>query len=331
MNIAPLIMSEGNWLSMDKFMDKALFDEEYGYYSKNIPNIGYRGDFSTISTQSNLLAIKLIAHWEELCKSLGCILPFIEIGGGSGTLMNDISRELGFFRRMRARYHMVERSEQLRTLQKTLGGGFVRTHATIQAALKSTNGKAFIFSNELPDAFPARQFVFQEGEWLELGLAILDERIQRQAWKQDLPKSCVFEQWAQEGQVVEVHESYHRWYAAWQAHWLSGCFVTIDYGNINEELYYRRPGGSLRGYKAHQVLDFDQLPALAGHCDMTCDVNFTDLVNLANGCMGDVVHLINQHDYLSPLARPDNIADAHVIAKPGAGDHFQVLIQQRFN
>lgn len=323
-------MAEGNWLSMDKFMDKALFDVEFGYYSQNINSIGYRGDFSTSATQSTLLARKIVAHWQECCDSLGFILPFIEIGGGTGTLMNDISRELGFLRRMRARYHMVERSPQLRMLQKALGGGFVRTHETIHAALKSTKGRAYIFSNELPDAFPARQFVFQEGEWLELGLAILDKRIQRQAWKQELPKSSVFECWAQEGQVVEVHESYHRWYASWQDNWTSGYFVTIDYGNINEKLYYRRPQGSMRGYKAHQILDFDELLPLVGHCDITCDVNFTDLRHLAEGCMGDVVELINQHDFLAPLARPGDRADAHVIAKPGAGDHFQVLIQQRF-
>ena len=329
MNIAPYIISRGNWLSMADFMDTALFDPEGGYYSNNIPLIGQRGDFSTCATQSTLLARRLVAAWESCCKACGRRLPFLEIGGGSGDMMLNISRELGFFGRMRTRYIMVERSERLRGIQKTIGGGFVRTFETIEKALKSCNGGAFIFSNELPDAFAARQFVFQEGEWYELGLSCNEGKIFRQAWKRPLPKSSAFERWAQEGQVIEVHESYHQWYASWQQLWKQGCFTTIDYGDVNELLYYRRPTGSMRGYKAHQLLNVDELPALAGACDITCDVNFTDLKALAESCVGDQVELMNQAEYLQHLALPDDEGDQHLIRCPGAGDHFKVLVQFR--
>ncbi|MFI3243442.1 MAG: SAM-dependent methyltransferase [Akkermansia sp.] len=330
MKISPLISSMDNWMPIDQFMDIALFDEHGGYYSQGIKCVGYRGDFSTTASQSRILARRLVKEWKQCCKDCGCHLPFIEIGGGSGDLMLDIQREIGFVNRLRTLYYMVEKSPKLRDFQKSVGGGFVRTKDNIISALNACKGRAFIFSNELPDAFPARQFVFQEGEWHELGLAVLDGQITRQAWKRPLPESCVFERWAQEGQVVEVHQSYHQWLASWQQYWLCGAHITIDYGDVNEKLYYRRPAGSLRGYKAHQLLSADELPTLAGQCDITCDVNFSDLYHLAKRIPEDAVRLMNQHDFLKECAQEGDAADAHLIAIPGAGDHFKVLICQRF-
>ena len=330
MNIGPHIIANGNWLSMDRYMELALFDEEGGYYNSNIADIGVRGDFSTSATISDLLARKLVAQWKKTCDACGRFLPFLEIGGGNGDLSMSISRSLGFFDKLRATYLMVDRSRTLRDFQKMAGGTFVRVYATIEEALKHARGRAFIFSNELPDAFPARQFVYQSGEWLELGLSVIEGKITRVATRRPLPASTVFSHWAREGQIVEVHESYHTWYAGWQKHWRCGSFVTIDYGESVDTLYYRRPHGSLRGYKAHQQLSIEELPPLTGHCDITADVNFTDLINLAKECPGDAVEYMSQRDFLRELAKPNHPGDQHLIAVPGAGDHFRVLIQHRF-
>lgn len=331
MNLAPHILAHGNWISTEEFMELALYDDLGGYYNSNITNIGFRGDFSTTATMSDLLARRLVQQWKQACDAAGCRLPFIEIGGGNGDLAMGIARTLGFFGRMQARYYMVDRARALRSLQQMVGGNFVRVYPEMEAALKHARGRAFIFCNELPDAFPARQFVYQEQEWLELGFAVEEGRIIRAAARRPLPASSAFTRWAKEGQIIEVHESYHKWYANWQQHWRCGCFVTIDYGELNETLYHRRPQGTLRGYKAHQLLSVEELPALAGHCDITADVNFTDLQELAKRCVGDVIQYTSQHDYLKALADPASAADRHLIAVPGAGDHFNVLIQQRFD
>ncbi len=330
MNIAPHILAHGNWISMEEFMEIALYDENSGYYSANIPGIGVRGDFSTSATLSDLLARRIISQWKQACRACGRNLPFIEVGGGNGDLAMAIARNLNLWQRLTTRYYMVDRSLALRNLQAMVGGYFVRIRTSIEKALKSTDGHAFIFSNELPDAFPARQFVYQESEWLELGLSVQDGRIIRQANRRPLPESSAFARWASEGQVVEVHESYHKWYAEWQKLWKCGTFVTIDYGEEIETLYYRRPAGTLRGYKAHTMLSADELPPLAGHCDITADVNFTDLRVLADRCLGDIVEFMTQRDFLLPCVNPNNAADAHLVATPGAGDHFRVLIQHRF-
>ncbi len=330
MNIAPHILAHGNWISMEEFMELALYDEAQGYYSANIATIGYRGDFSTSATMSDLPARRLIAHWQQACRECSCNLPIIEVGGGNADLAMAISRNLSLWQRLRMRYYMVDRSLALRNLQAMVGGTFVRVKDSIEKALKAAGGRAFIFCNELPDAFPARQFVYQGGEWLELGLSIQGGRIIRQANRTTLPESFAFSRWATEGQVIEIHERYHKWYASWQKLWTCGIFVTIDYGELNDTLYHRRPAGTLRGYKAHQLLTADELPPLAGHCDITADVNFTDLRTLAERCLGDAVEYMSQRDYLLPFVQEGNAADAHLVAIPGAGDHFNVLIQHRF-
>lgn len=331
MNLAPHILARGGWLSMAEFMEIALYDEQQGYYSARVQHIGYRGDFSTSATQSDLLARRLVAHWRQACTAFGCTLPFIEFGGGNGDLALGIARQLSFWERLRARYYMVDRSPGLRRLQAMVGGHFVRVYATPEAALKHAGGKAFIFCNELPDAFPARQFTYRGGQWLELGLSVRDGQITEAARPcPDLPESSAFRRWCTEGQVIEVHESYHRWYAQWQPHWQGGAFITIDYGEPNDTLYHRRPAGTLRGYLAHTLLSKEEIIATAGRCDITADVNFTDLQQLATRNAGDLVQLCTQRDYLLPCVDPTNPADAHLTAIPGAGDHFHVLTQHRF-
>lgn len=331
MNIAPHILANGNWLSTEQFMEIALFDEQGGYYNANINNIGVRGDFSTSATLSDLPARRLVAEWKRACAACGRTLPFLEIGGGNGDLAMGIARELGFFGRLRASYLMVDRSRTLRDFQKMVGGTFVRVYATVEEALKHCGGRAFIFCNELPDAFPARRFRYSEGQWAELGYTTENGRIVRCTHPcPALPRSHAFARWAQEGQIIEVHESYHRWYAAWQPLWTCGTMVTIDYGELNDTLYRRRPAGTLRGYKAHTLLSAEELPALAGHCDITADINFSDLISLAEGCIGDRLQYMSQRDFLKDYADLNNPADCHLIDIPGAGDHFNVLIQHRF-
>jgi SAM-dependent MidA family methyltransferase len=53
--------------------------------------------------------------------------------------------------------------------------------------------------------------------------------------------------------------------------------LTIDYGDTMPALYHRRPQGSLRGYAAHQLLTGTEIYQAPGRCDLTADVNFSDL------------------------------------------------------
>ena len=147
------IAAAGGWLSLEAFMQLALHHPQEGYYSSSIENIGSRGDFSTTPTLSPILAKAVAARWKEACARCGRRLPLLEIGAGSGALAVKVLEQLGFWNRLNTDYVIVESSPRLREFQHLLLGSQAKIYATMEKALKHCGGKAFIFSNELVDAF----------------------------------------------------------------------------------------------------------------------------------------------------------------------------------
>ena len=64
-----MILKNNIKISLDKFIDKALYNKSKGYYAKKNP-IGYKGDFITspnISIMfSEMIAIWIVSLWENL-------------------------------------------------------------------------------------------------------------------------------------------------------------------------------------------------------------------------------------------------------------------------
>ena len=265
----------GGSIPFHRFMREALYHPAFGYYSARIHTVGRRGDFSTMATLDRSLA-QGIASWIE--KHSTC--DVIEIGAGSGQLARDILTSLGWWKSLRLRYHIVEVSTPLREAQKKLlRGRRVTWHESLPAALDQLGGRAHIFSNELVDAFPCRVFERTDTDWQELHVRIEGGRCHEILGPCTIPESTVFHQPFQSGQRVEVHESYLDWLQDWAPKWKSGAMLTIDYGDTMPSLYHRRPAGSLRGYAAHQVLTGADIYQAPGRCDLTADVNFSDLEN----------------------------------------------------
>ncbi len=260
-------------ISFEEFMQGALYDPLSGYYTRHIRTVGRTGDFTTLPQLDGLLA-RRIAAW--LHASRGGCRHVIEIGAGTGELALGVWKSLGWWRRLRWQFHIVDVSPPLRQRQKaTLRGVPVHWHDTMQSALQATGGRALIYSNELPDAFPCRVFEKKAGQWQEVFVSTSGRReILRETHP---PASSVFDIPHPEGQRVEVHTSYRDWLAGWAPHWKDGRMLTIDYGAEAATLYRRRLQGSLRGYFMHQRLYGVDLLAAPGRCDLTCDVNFTDL------------------------------------------------------
>ena len=227
-------------------MARALFDPQRGYYTRNIKTVGARGDFSTSATLSPELG-KRIAAWLKGARNV------IEIGAGNGQLMEQVQRSLGLLKRWRMRFHMVETSPVLREQQqKRLRG--VTWHETIESALAETGGDAWIYHNELLDAFPATLIEWRGGQWQEVWVP---EELR--PLEIDLA-SLTIREWLQSGFTG----------------WKRGQMLTIDYGDDFPALYHRRPGGTLRGYLMHQRLYWPELLQSPGRMDLTADINFTD-------------------------------------------------------
>jgi SAM-dependent MidA family methyltransferase len=309
----------GGSVPFERFMEAALYHPDFGYYTKQVRTVGRSGDFSTWPGLHSSLA-RAVAAWLRARPER----HVIEAGAGTGQLAAGVLDHLRFFRRLQTTLHIVEISPVLRAAQeKLLKGKNVVWHGDMNAALAAAGGRANIYSNELPDAFPCRVFVRAGSCWQELALKI-DGNSAREVLRDcKLPHSSSLRDDAPDGTRVEVHESYHKWLASWADSWKRGEMLTVDYGATMPGLYHRRPMGSLRAYAHHQRLTGPDVYAGAGHRDITADVNFTDLENCGNNLGWKTVSLGALSDFIR--AQCPRAALGGQFAE--AGEAFQALQQ----
>ena len=108
-------------IPIDRFIENALYDKEYGYYSKKIP-FGKYGDFITSPEISflfsEIIALWVVALWEHLDRPK--IFNVIELGPGSGEMGSVLIR---VFKKFPDFYNSIniflyEKSKSLKKLQK---------------------------------------------------------------------------------------------------------------------------------------------------------------------------------------------------------------------
>ncbi|MCB1205300.1 MAG: SAM-dependent methyltransferase [Verrucomicrobiae bacterium] len=322
----------GGAMPFDEFMALALYDAEHGYYTTGIGEVGGReGDFATSATLSAGLGLG-IAAWireESARHRWSGPVAVIEVGGGNGALAAGILKSLGWWRRRSIRYHLVEVSPVLRGLQRKRLGRSVSWHDTVVEALDAAGGRALLFSNELVDAFPAKWLRFSEGSWREVWVRLEGGNLSEEF--RELSDGLVGELFSAlaltdppEGQRIEIHPSFRRWLRDLAPHWREGSMLTIDYGaDTAAEIYARRPGGTLRAYHRHERIEGGGVYSRFGKQDLTCDVNFADLVRWGEELGWETVRLGSQGKFLE---RFGSARDA--MADDGPGTAFRVLEQR---
>jgi SAM-dependent MidA family methyltransferase len=328
--VKPPTMNSPTWpwnnqekLRFDRFMDLALHHPERGYYARRIRGVGRSGDFTTTPMLTPALG-KAVAAWTgEALEATDCD-HLIELGPGEGHLARAVLDGLGWWRRLRTTIHLVETSAPLRAKQQAVLGKRARWHDSITAALAACGGRACIYSNEFVDAFPVRRFRRELDGWSELYLTPAEQ------WDVagDLPDSTVLQSSFPPGQIVEVSQAYEIWLRSWLPWWQSGRILTIDYGAEVDDLYQRRPRGSLRAYFMQQRLEGPEAYQNPGRQDLTADVNFTDLQYWCTPWL-ETTSLQTQRDFLLPHATPSQPIDNQLVIPGGAGTAFLVLDQRR--
>ena len=265
-------------IPFDTFMGIALHHPQDGYYARNIRTIGGRGDFTTVPQLTPALG-DAVGRWlrEEASRRGWKRFNVIECGPGSGALASAVMQSFGWFGRQKVALHLVETSQPLREQQRKQVRG--QWHATIEEALAACEGRALIYHNEFFDAFPCRVFRKESNGWTELHLQVADGKL-REVFltpARPLPASTVFPRDWPEGQSVEVFESVHDWMQGIATSWQSGAMLAVDYGETTENIYHRRPAGTLRAYRGQQRLTGAEIYEIPGRQDITADVNFDDL------------------------------------------------------
>lgn len=269
-----------------------------------------------------------IAHWVVHRPKL---LPVIEVGAGDGSLARDIIAAIPLLQRWRIDYHIVETSQPLREKQRENAPRSTTWHDDMASALRTCGGRALMFSNELVDAYPPRLFRREPEGWAELFLHRDNAGVITESWQKvaevELPTSTVFSQKHPVGQRVEVHQSYHADLKAAAAAWSEGELLTIDYGDRIDSLYHRRPAGSMRAYLLHQLIDGAGIYQNIGRQDLTCDVNFSDLIAWGQALGWQIIDYQMQAEFLAPHARGTTV-DAYLLHPDGPGSAFKVLTQK---
>ena len=146
-------------IPIDRFIANALYDKNYGYYSKKIP-FGKHGDFVTAPEISFLfsevIAIWVITLWKHLNKPK--IFNIVELGPGSGQMFSILIKVFKRFPEFFSSINFIlyEKSKYLKKLQKQNLFGekikWVKNYNSI------TTGPIIFLGNEFFDAIPIKQY-----------------------------------------------------------------------------------------------------------------------------------------------------------------------------
>lgn len=276
-------------ISVADYMNQCLADPNFGYYMTKDP-FGESGDFITAPEVSQMFG-ELIGGWcVETWRRLSKPSPFnlVEMGPGRGTLMSDLLRiaalEPTFF--AGTTLHLVETSPHLRAhQQKTLKGVPVDIHW--HDTLKTVpDAPTILIANELLDALPIRQFVFQDNQWHERVVG-LDEkdRLAFGLGAGTLEPGTVPDAMSgfAEGSILETSPAVTAMVETVSQKLLKHCgaALLIDYGYTQHA-----PGDTLQAVKAHKPTGLLDDP---GNADLTAHVNFDAVMRAAKGA-GAVCH-----------------------------------------
>ncbi len=358
-----LLAEHGQRLPAETFLQAALHDREHGYYARRaaIGSASGAGDFTTAGQFHPALAIA-IARWASRHRRSvlnGNHWHVIEVGPGTGALAGNFCRHLPWRARRGLHYHLVESSPVLMERQQQLLGtgsqaarrwplGFkiaFHWHRDLVSALEHAGGAALIFSNELVDAFPAVLLRATGSQWQEIFLEPHGDTLREVAadCRADVasrlaryPASVWDSPWRDRpSQQVEIHLAYAQWWESWAAAFARGRLLTIDYGNHVEQLYHRRPRGTLRAYFHRQRFEGASCFERFGQQDLTCDVNFTDLEQWGSQLGFANLRLATQAEFIAEfwppatrLARRD-LRLAFLLDPARMGEAVQVLEQGR--
>ena len=155
-------------ISLDKFINKALYNKKAGYYMKKNP-FEKKGDFITAPNISilfsEMLAIWCIAFWENL----GCPkkINIIEMGAGNGEMMHQMIKVFERFDKFykASKFLIFEKSNFLKKIQrKKITSLKISWIDSINNLKKGPN---IFLANEFFDALPIKQFIKKKNKWFE--------------------------------------------------------------------------------------------------------------------------------------------------------------------
>lgn len=345
-------------ITFHDWMDSALYDEEFGYYSrKDLDRWGRNGDYRTSPQTSVLFAATFARYFAELFIELGAPEKFtlVEAGSGDGQFAANVLDTLQ--RRFshvfdRVSYVLDEISPDARmraTKQLTKFGPHVQCKNFAQLDAEPE----IVFSNELFDAFPIHRIGVREGRLSEFYVG-LDESNDF-AWFTGPVSSPLLVDYLKrfrielpEGQVIEINLAMEEWYRRVAQKLARGYIIAVDYGAEADELYEPalRNQGTLRAFHHHRIAE--SVLHCPGDQDITSTINWTAMKEIGKEVGFEPIAFERQdqfllnHGLLNELelmtAEIESEAEKvqlrtgarEMILPAGLASSFQVLVQRNF-
>lgn len=282
-------------MPVNAYMDVCLHDPKDGYYSTR-PGLGQ--DFITAPEISQIFG-ELLGLWAaHEWQAMGAPKAYnlCEIGPGRGTLMSDALRATKAIEGFDAA-SFVTFIEPSPVLREALEARFEDHHLTFNRHLAGlTPRPSLILANEWLDCLPAKQFTRIGADWYERVIGLNDEGDLTFGLAADkassLPASLGDTIEVQVGLESLIHNLKHLDGHTWR-------LLAIDYGPATHT-----PGDTLRAYK-----DGQQVHPLAypGESDLTVDVDFSRLKNLAEKAGLAVRGPVSQGEFLMRLGAQERL------------------------
>lgn len=242
-----------------RFMELVLYDPEWGYYRASRSVVGKSGDFVTSVSATPEFGRLLAAIAQRYAHQAGLADPLsiYEFGAHRGQLREDVLNAAP-----NLNYHTFEAGD-----------------------LWPDEMNGCVVANELLDALPFHRVHVSGGRWREQFVG-LDERGGLRWQSDDLSEPELSEALAplpvehMEGYETEISLASRRWVETLGQRLHSGFAILIDYGH--EMPAYFAPArfrGGLRTFHRQRRADtpFEDL----GERDITCDVQFSDVIESA--------------------------------------------------
>jgi len=163
-----MIIKNSFEISLDRFINFALYDKKKGYYMQKNP-FGQKGDFITapnISRMfSEMIAIWILGFWENLGNPKK--INLVELGAGDGEMMKILLETFKKFPAFLSSCNILihEKSPKLKEIQKNK---LNKKKVIWISDLKKIKKFPTIFiANEFFDALPIKQFIKKKDLWFE--------------------------------------------------------------------------------------------------------------------------------------------------------------------
>jgi NADH dehydrogenase [ubiquinone] 1 alpha subcomplex assembly factor 7 len=279
-------------LSVHDFMYDVLYHPTHGYYSVHAA-IGKHGDFVTsphiTSLFGEMIGFWIVHQWQTMGKPSS--FDLMEMGPGTGILMNDILKAISFFPQClnAASIILLENSPSLMNQQRSLLSSYPCRWINSIHDYQSTN-PLIVISNEFFDALPIHQYYKNKNDLTQIHERCID-------WNEK--QLFHFTSSPFDSYIIDEHSpiaiNITKILCAHMNQY-GGAMLMVDYG-------YDQPDpltsiDTLQSMKSHAYTNlFDDL----GLCDWTAHVNFTQLMNGVNSYHNANSKLWDQGTFLKAM------------------------------